>query len=186
MAKQLTVERGLAIASCLSLLPPNKLPTTTSHGYTTTCLENIQQSLKEGDKDLWVGVSPTTIDGWIRKVESLSEHYKTQDLNKNYTGIDKSHFKGDWNVSTVCDMSRYLLKIGETITTAKQDKIAKLELKRHEKAQQFERKRAIESTSLKTGKKVVTLTSSKVDVTYIYLLCFLTVVVFDAGNNERS
>ena len=70
------------LASHLSLLPADKLPSTAPYGLMGAALANIQFSLKEGDEGLWYGVLPSTIHNWIRKVETVSEQYRNQELKK--------------------------------------------------------------------------------------------------------
>ena len=113
MAKQCSVERGLAIASHLSLLPADKLPSTAPYGSMSAVLANIQFALKQGDEGLWYGVMPNTIDTWIRKLETVSEQYRSQELKGDYSGIDKAICKGTWEYSQYADMGRYLLRISE-------------------------------------------------------------------------
>ena len=89
MAKQFSVESGIVIASHLSLLAAEKLPSTAPFDSMDTVLSNIQLSLKEGDDALWFGVLPNTIDtSWIRIVETVSEQYQSQELKGEYLGID--------------------------------------------------------------------------------------------------
>jgi hypothetical protein len=90
--------RGLKIASVLSILSSEDMPSTAPYGKLNLCLSKIQSSLKHDDSNLWLGVLPATIDGWIRKVENLGIQYRVEEVNGTYTGIDKSDFKGtDWN-----------------------------------------------------------------------------------------
>ena len=83
MAKQFSVQRGLAIASYLQLLPADKLPSTAPYGSMSAVLANIQLALKQGNEGLWYGVMPNTIDTWIRKLETVSEQYRSQVLKEN-------------------------------------------------------------------------------------------------------
>ena len=153
MAKQLTVERGLAIASHLSLLSSDKLPSTAPYGSTATTLAVIQNNLKAGDESLWYGVLPTTIDTWIRKLETVAEEYQRLDLKQQFTGVDKTICKGKWEYEQYTAMGRYLLKVGETLLNAKDKKVRSQEHERFEKAKQIERKRSIEAASMTAGKK---------------------------------
>jgi len=153
MAKQFSVERGLAIASHLSLLPADKLPSTAPYGSMSAVLANIQLALKQGDEGLWYGVMPNTIDTWIRKLETVSEQYRSQELKGEYSGIDKAICKGTWEYSQYADMGRYLLRIGAILLKAKDQKVKDQQKERFEKAKHIERKRSIESASLKASKK---------------------------------
>ena len=62
-------------------------------------LANIQLALKQGDEGLWYGVMPNTIDTRIRKLETVSDQYRSQELKREYSGIDKAICKGAWEYS---------------------------------------------------------------------------------------
>lgn len=146
--------RGLKIASVLSILSSEDMPSTAPYGKLNLCLSKIQSSLKHDDSNLWLGVLPATIDGWIRKVENLGIQYRVEEVNGTYTGIDKSDFKGtDWNIQDFSDMARYILRIGHTILNAQDDKAKGQEKERMEKLKQSDRKRAAVQASLKSGKE---------------------------------
>ena len=61
-------------------------------------------------------------------------------------------------------MGRYLLRIGEALLKAKDQKVKAQEKERFKKAKQIERKRSIESASMKAAKKSTTTTLQKVVV----------------------
>ena len=96
-------------------------------------LANIQFSLKEGDERLCCGVLPSAIDNWIRNVETVNKQYRNQELNGKYTGIDKAICKGTWEFSQYADMGQYLLRIGEALLKAKDQKVKAQEKERFEK-----------------------------------------------------
>jgi len=56
-------------------------------------------------------------------------------------------------------MGRYLLRLGEALLKAKDQKVKAQEHERFEKSNQIERKRSIESASMKAAKKSTTTTT---------------------------
>ena len=80
-------------------------------------------------------------------------------MNDEYTGIDEAICKGTWEFSQYADMGRHLLRIGEALLEAKDQKVKGKEKESFDKAKQIERKRSIESASLKAAKKSTTTTT---------------------------